>query len=61
MARGSEPIRYLERAEVAAMIGVKPATLARYKLPPADAMVGSRRGWLPSTIAAWQAARRPRA
>lgn len=61
MPKASKPIRYLERAEVAARIGVRPATLARYKLPPADAMVGSRRGWLPATIDAWQAGRNPRA
>jgi hypothetical protein len=45
---------YLNRAEVAERIGVKPDTLSRYKLPPADVTVGDVRGWLPTTIDAWQ-------
>jgi hypothetical protein len=45
---------YLNRAEVAERIGVKPDTLSRYKLPPADAMTGGVRGWLPETIDTWQ-------
>lgn len=50
-------IRYLSPSELAARIGVKTATLCRYKLPEPDAMIGRTRGWLPETIDAWNAAR----
>lgn len=50
-------IRYLSMAEVAERIGVKPPTLSRYRLPEPDAVIGSRRGWLPDTIDAWNANR----
>lgn len=53
----STPRRYLSAAEVAAHIGVKPATLNRYKLPPADVLVGKIRGWNVETIDTWNAAR----
>lgn len=59
-ARLEAPARYLSRTEVAERIGVKPATLSRYKLPEPDAITGTVRGWLPATIDAWQAGRRPR-
>jgi hypothetical protein len=49
---------YLSRTEVAQRIGVTPGALSRYKLPPADAVIGTVRGWLPETIDTWQA-RRP--
>jgi predicted DNA-binding transcriptional regulator AlpA len=53
--------RYLSRPEVAERIGVKKDTLNRYKLPKPDAQIGTRQvGWLPSTIDAWNASRRPR-
>lgn len=59
---------YLNRAQVAERIGVKPPTLSRYTLPPADAITGpvdyageplpgSVRGWLPETIDKWNAER----
>ncbi len=55
------PKYYLGRAEVATRIGVKPATLSRYKLPEPDAVIGEGRravkGWLPETIDQWNAAR----
>lgn len=51
-------IRYLNRAEFAERIGVKRNTLWQYKLPPEDAIIGDRKGWLPETIDEWQA-RRP--
>ena len=41
--------RYLSRTEVAERIGVKPDTLGRYVLPGPDALIGTTRGWLPST------------
>jgi len=56
-ANNTEPVRYLSRTEVAERIGVKPDTLGRYRLPEPDAVVGTVRGWLPSTIDAWHAAR----
>lgn len=59
---------YLNRAQFAERIGVKPPTLSRYTLPRADAITGpvddageplpgSVRGWLPETIDAWNAER----
>src|SRR5699024_5833852 len=51
------PIRYLSRREVAERIGVKPDTLSRYSLPPPDALVGARKGWLPATIDEWNTSR----
>jgi hypothetical protein len=42
--------RYLSRTEVAEWIGVKPRTLGRYLLPAPHALIGTTRGWLPSTI-----------
>ncbi|RRD59269.1 XRE family transcriptional regulator [Leucobacter sp. OH1287] len=50
-------IRYLSRSEVAELLGVKPDTLNRYKLPEPDAMIGRARGWLPETIEEWDANR----
>lgn len=50
-------IHYLSMAEVAERIGVQPATLSRYRLPEADAVIGGRRGWLPDTIDEWNANR----
>ena len=49
--------RYLSRTEVAELIGVKPDTLGRYVLPAPDALIGTTRGWLPSTIDTWHEAR----
>ncbi len=52
---------YLDRVGVAERIGVKPDSLSRYRLPPPDAVIGcgpkARKGWLPKTIDAWNAAR----
>lgn len=50
-------IRYFSRAEFADRIGVKPATMGRYKLPEPDAMIGDIRGWTAETIDGWNAAR----
>jgi len=49
--------RYLSLKELAARIGVQPATAANYKLPEPDALIGETRGWLPKTVDAWNAAR----
>jgi hypothetical protein len=49
--------RYLSLAEFAARAGVSPDTLKNYRLPPADALIGRYRGWLPATVDKWQAAR----
>lgn len=52
---------YLSRTEFAERIGVKMNTLARYKLPEPDVIIGAigrgTKGWLPETIDAWNAAR----
>lgn len=48
---------YWGRREVAAFIDVKPDTLSRYALPQPDAYIGDVRGWSPSTIQEWHAAR----
>lgn len=49
--------RYLSMTEVAERLGITKGALARYRLPEPDAMVGRARGWLPSTIDEWNAAR----
>lgn len=51
------PERFLSLKEVAELIGVKPATLARYRLPEPDAFIGQTRGWRQATIEKWNAAR----
>lgn len=51
------PVRYLSRAEFAQRIGLAPSTLSRYRLPEADCIVGTVRGWLPETVDSWEAAR----
>lgn len=48
---------YLNLTEFADRLDIARDTLAKYKLPPHDAMIGDRRGWLESTIDAWQEAR----
>lgn len=59
MATG--PVIYLSRTELAERIGVKVATLSRYKLPEPDVIIGASgrgtMGWLPETVDAWNAAR----
>ena len=49
----TETLIYLSRSEVAELIGVKSATLSRFKLPEPDAYIGPIQGWLPETIDAW--------
>lgn len=53
--------RYLSRMQFAARIGVKPASLSRYKLPTPDVIVGPDtrpvQGWTEETIDKWNAAR----
>lgn len=53
----TEPARFLSRTDVAHRIGVKPDTVNRYVLPPPDAVIGDRKGWLPETIDEWHANR----
>lgn len=53
-----EPIHYLGRTEVAFHLGLKGLySLTDATLPPPDAMIGDRKGWLPETIDKWNAAR----
>jgi len=51
-------IRYLSLSEVADLLGLQTNTLKRYshegRLPPPDATIGTRRGWLEQTIHDWQ-------
>lgn len=51
------PVRYLSRKQFAERIGIKPDSLARYTIPPPDALIGDVRGWLVSTVDAWNASR----
>ncbi|MFE6511631.1 helix-turn-helix transcriptional regulator [Nocardioides sp. NPDC057764] len=50
-------IRYLSLSEVADLLGLQTNTLKRYshegRLPPPDATIGTRRGWLEETIQEW--------
>ena len=49
--------RFLSVTEFAHRIGVKPATMSRYKLPEPDAWIGKVRGWRVETIDTWNANR----
>lgn len=52
---------YLSRSELAERIGVKVSTLARYRLPEPDVIIGASgrgtMGWLPETVDRWNAER----
>ena len=50
-------ITYYSLTEFADVLGIARDTLAKYKLPPPDATVGDRRGWLLSTIETWNESR----
>jgi predicted DNA-binding transcriptional regulator AlpA len=50
-------IRYLNLTEFADRIGIARDTLAKYRLPDPDALIGDRRGWLESTIDLWNESR----
>lgn len=62
---------YLNRAQIAQWLGVRPATLARVRLPRPDVTVGpvnpddtlpkgTVRGWSPRTVQQWAAVRQSR-
>lgn len=52
------PLKYLGRTDVAHHLGLKGLySLTDTTLPPHDAEIGDRKGWLPSTIDAWNAQR----
>lgn len=52
------PISYLSRTEVAHYLGLAGLpSLTGVTLPPPDAQIGDRKGWLPETIDAWNAKR----
>lgn len=56
--RGAAAIHYLSRTEAAYRLGLKSLrSLNGVELPPHDAEVGERKGWLPETIDAWKEAR----
>lgn len=50
-------ITFLSLGEFADQVSVSPGTLAHYKLPEPDAMIGKTRGWSQETIDRWQANR----
>lgn len=50
-------IKYLSRAEVAALLGIQVHSMNRMELPEPDAVIGSRKGYLRATILAWNAKR----
>lgn len=51
-------VRYLGRTGVAHYLGLRSMrSLSGVKLPPHDAEIGDRKGWLPETIDAWKATR----
>lgn len=57
------PIKFLSRTQLAERVGLKPDTLNKMTLPDHDAEFGEdghgkpRKGWLPQTVDAWDAAR----
>jgi hypothetical protein len=62
------PRRYLNVAQYAERIGVAPSTMSRYKLAPADVIIGpvnddgtlprgTIRGWAEETVDTWNADR----
>ena len=56
--RPSNVTVYLGRTEVAHHLGLKTIrSLNGIKLPPHDAQIGARKGWLAGTIDAWNAKR----
>ena len=51
-------LRFLGRTEVAHYLGMRSIrSLSGVQLPPHDAEIGDRKGWMPATIDKWQAAR----
>jgi predicted DNA-binding transcriptional regulator AlpA len=48
---------FLSRTEVAHLIGVQPASIGNYRLPPPDVKVGRTSGWAETTIREWHANR----
>lgn len=46
--------RYMSRTEVAEYLGLAGVnSLSKTQMPPPDAVIGSHRGWLKSTIDRW--------
>lgn len=50
-------IRYLTTTEFAQRLGLKDRSSLPKNLPTPDALIGTKRGWLPETVDAWDAAR----
>ena len=54
----SPVVVYLGKTEVAHYLGLRSMRSMRHVvLPPHDAVIGGRKGWLPETIDAWNATR----
>lgn len=50
--------RFMSRTEVAEYLGLAGVnSLSRINLPPPDAVIGTHRGWMRTTIDAWEATR----
>lgn len=51
-------LKFMGRTEVAHYLGMRSIkSLAKVKLPPHDAEIGGRKGWMPGTIDRWQSQR----
>jgi len=55
---GRPVLRFLGRTEVAHYLGMRSMrSLSGVQLPPHDAEIDGRKGWMPATIDAWNAKR----
>lgn len=46
-------VKYFTRTDIARRLGLHQQTLMSAKLPPADVILGDRRGWTGKTVEAW--------
>ena len=53
-----EPIEYMNKAQIARYLKLKDhRSMSHIDLPPPDAILGNREGWLKSTVDAWKKTR----
>ncbi len=56
--KAKKVLRFMSRTEVAEYLGMAGVnSLSRITLPPPDAVIGTHRGWLQSTIDQWNSSR----